>query len=160
METKDKVDPKTLINIRDRVGTIVDAINEINKNKYYDESTKAELRKSCVYSFWVNVRVNSITTDMMKELIASVFKKYKTDNNRAMYPKLGATSARQGIALGVLFEIGDFVSCFQNVNPAIECIKDRNKKNIPILKYNIDGNPDDLQENEIVIWGDVYTKNA
>ena len=160
METKDKVDPKTLINIRDRVGTIVDAINEINKNKYYDESTKAELRKSCVYSFWVNVRVNSITTDMMKELIASVFKKYKTDNNRAMYPKLGATSARQGIALGVLFEIGDFVSCFQNVNPAIECIKDRNKKNIPILKYNIDGNPDDLQENEIVIWGDVYTKNV
>ena len=41
-----------------------------------------------------------------------------------------------------------------------ECIKDRNKKNIPILKYNIDGNPDDLQENEIVIWGDVYTKSA
>ncbi len=156
-------------NLRNRISDTVDAYIEINKDKEMNDAEKEEKRRLCRARFWNYLSMGSITSEVMKELIRSVFERYKMDykndqgevthkKGEFIYPKL-ASSNRRFITLGIIFEAGDYISKrLKKENPVIACIKGHDQRYMHLLVQDPDREPENVGEDEVVIWGDVYKR--
>ena len=149
-------------------------LTELDKDMDMDETEKKDAKDLCLENFLSTVSSKSFTPEVMKELFHYAFAKYKKDieftdpetgeesvihkKGDYRYPELANNSVKYKY-LGILFLIGEYMAEKKQIpDPAIACIKDKQDKKLPLLKYKSSGDPNSPGENEIVLWGDVYEK--